>query len=85
MKKVYLETFGCQMNVSDSERVKTVLESENYSLTLDENSADVVLFNTCSVREKAEHKLYTRIGEIRKQYSKKKIVGVLGWEVLRRV
>ncbi|MEJ7860041.1 MAG: tRNA (N6-isopentenyl adenosine(37)-C2)-methylthiotransferase MiaB [Pyrinomonadaceae bacterium] len=78
MKKVYLETFGCQMNVSDSERVKTVLESENYSLTLDENSADVVLFNTCSVREKAEHKLYTRIGEIRKQYSKKKIVGVLG-------
>jgi tRNA-2-methylthio-N6-dimethylallyladenosine synthase len=78
MKKVYLETFGCQMNVSDSERVATVLESENFEMTPDEDSADIVLFNTCSVREKAEHKLYTRIGQIRKLYSKKKIVGVLG-------
>jgi len=78
MKKVYLETFGCQMNVSDSERVATVLESENFEMTLEEDLADVVLFNTCSVREKAEHKLYTRIGEIRKQYASKKMVGVLG-------
>ncbi len=78
MKKVYLETFGCQMNVSDSERVATVLESENFEMTPDEDSADIVLFNTCSVREKAEHKLYTRIGQICKLYSKKKIVGVLG-------
>ncbi|MDQ3372361.1 MAG: tRNA (N6-isopentenyl adenosine(37)-C2)-methylthiotransferase MiaB [Acidobacteriota bacterium] len=78
MKKVYLETFGCQMNVSDSERVATVLESENFEMAPDEDSADIVLFNTCSVREKAEHKLYTRIGQIRKLYSKKKIVGVLG-------
>ena len=78
MKKVYLETFGCQMNVSDSERVSTVLESENFELTSDEHSADIVLFNTCSVREKAEHKLYTRIGEVRAQHSNKKIVGVLG-------
>jgi tRNA-2-methylthio-N6-dimethylallyladenosine synthase len=78
MKKVYLETFGCQMNVSDSERVATVIESENFEMTPDEDSADIVLFNTCSVREKAEHKLYTRIGQIRKLYSKKKIVGVLG-------
>ncbi len=66
------------MNVSDSERVATVLESENFEMTPDEDSADIVLFNTCSVREKAEHKLYTRIGQIRKLYSKKKIVGVLG-------
>jgi tRNA-2-methylthio-N6-dimethylallyladenosine synthase len=78
MKKVYLETFGCQMNVSDSERVATVLESTDFELTPDEDSADIVLFNTCSVREKAEHKLYTRIGQVRKLQSKKKIIGVLG-------
>lgn len=78
MKKVYLETFGCQMNVSDSERIATVLEAEGYAITPDENVADVVLFNTCSVREKAEHKLYTRIGQIRKYAHRNPIVGVLG-------
>ncbi len=78
MKKVYLETFGCQMNVSDSERIATVLEAEGFIMTPDENVADVVLFNTCSVREKAEHKLYTRIGQIRKYAVRNPIVGVLG-------
>src|SRR5882757_6459550 len=76
-KKVYLETFGCQMNVSDSERVATLLEKQGYEITLTEDSADVVLFNTCSVREKAEHKLYTRVGEVR-QRAEKKLVGVMG-------
>ncbi|MEO6587843.1 MAG: tRNA (N6-isopentenyl adenosine(37)-C2)-methylthiotransferase MiaB [Pyrinomonadaceae bacterium] len=78
MKKVYLETFGCQMNVSDSERIATVLESDGFQMTPDVNSADVVLLNTCSVREKAEHKLYTRIGQIRKSAGSKPFVGVLG-------
>ena len=78
MKKVYLETFGCQMNVSDSERIASVLESDGFKMTVDENSADVILFNTCSVREKAEHKLYTRIGQIRKFVSGNPVVGVLG-------
>lgn len=78
MKKVYLETFGCQMNVSDSERVATLLESDGFEMTSNENSADVVLLNTCSVREKAEHKLYTRVGQIRKSLDEKTIVGVLG-------
>jgi tRNA-2-methylthio-N6-dimethylallyladenosine synthase len=78
MKKVYLETFGCQMNVSDSERIATVLESDGFEMTPDENLADVVLFNTCSVREKAEHKLYTRIGQIRKSADKDPFIGVLG-------
>ncbi|HEY0427855.1 MAG TPA: tRNA (N6-isopentenyl adenosine(37)-C2)-methylthiotransferase MiaB [Pyrinomonadaceae bacterium] len=78
MKKVYLETFGCQMNVSDSERVATLLESEGFEMTSNENSADVVLLNTCSVREKAEHKLYTRVGQIRNSKDKKTVVGVLG-------
>ncbi len=78
MKKVYLETFGCQMNVSDSERVSTVLARDGFELTADERSADVVIFNTCSVRERAEHKLYTRVGEIRHSHDKKPVIGVMG-------
>ncbi len=78
MKKVFLETFGCQMNVSDSERVATSLESKGYEITNNEEKADIVLFNTCSVREKAEHKLYTRVGEIRKSRAVKPMIGVMG-------
>ncbi len=78
MKKVYLETFGCQMNVSDSERASTLLEAKGFEMTQNEASADVVLLNTCSVREKAEHKLYTRVGQIQKTYDNKKKVGVMG-------
>ena len=78
MKKVYLETFGCQMNVSDSERVATSLQSKGFEVTKHQESADVVLLNTCSVRERAEHKLYTRVGEIRRFAKKKPMVGVLG-------
>ena len=79
MKKVYLETFGCQMNVSDSERIATTLEADGYEITPDEDVAEVILFNTCSVREKAEHKLYTRIGQVRKtKQNKSALVGVLG-------
>jgi tRNA-2-methylthio-N6-dimethylallyladenosine synthase len=79
MKKVYLETFGCQMNVSDSERILTQLESGGYQITADETAADIVLLNTCSVREKAEHKLYTRVGQIRKaQTNKNAVLGILG-------
>ncbi|HMS43244.1 MAG TPA: tRNA (N6-isopentenyl adenosine(37)-C2)-methylthiotransferase MiaB [Pyrinomonadaceae bacterium] len=81
MKKVYLETFGCQMNVSDSERVATMLEADGFQITPVESSADVILLNTCSVREKAEHKLFTRIGQIRnpkEERLKNPVIGVLG-------
>ena len=82
MKKVYLETFGCQMNVSDSERVATSLVADGFVITRDEAAADVVLLNTCSVREKAEHKLFTRIGQVGKaaalRGAKKPLLGVLG-------
>lgn len=78
MKKVYLETFGCQMNVSDSERVATSLETKGFEITQTEENADVILINTCSVREKAEHKLYTRVGRIRHAPRKKPVVGVMG-------
>lgn len=66
------------MNVSDSERVATLLEADGFEITQNENSADVVLLNTCSVREKAEHKLYTRVGQIRQRVDKKPLVGVMG-------
>jgi tRNA-2-methylthio-N6-dimethylallyladenosine synthase len=77
MKKVYIETYGCQMNVSDSERVATHLTADGFEMTADEETADVVLINTCSVREKAEQKLFTRAGQIRLK-KEKPIVGVLG-------
>jgi tRNA-2-methylthio-N6-dimethylallyladenosine synthase len=66
------------MNVSDSERVASQLEKSGYVLTETEESADVVLLNTCSVREKAEQKLYTRAGQFQHAEGPKKIVGVMG-------
>lgn len=66
------------MNVSDSERISTQLKSGGYEIISDEADADVVLFNTCSVREKAEHKLFTRVGQVRQISDKKPLVGVLG-------
>ena len=78
MKKVYIETFGCQMNVSDSERVASVLAGKGYELTKSERNADIVVINTCSVREKAEQKLYSQIGRIKKGRSEKPIIGVMG-------
>ena len=66
------------MNVSDSERVATSLSAKGFEVTSNEDSADIVLINTCSVREKAEHKLYTRVGQVRNSRKVKPIVGVMG-------
>ena len=63
--KYLIETFGCQMNVHDSERMAGLLEQAGYEATDDAADADVVVINTCSVRERAEDKLYTRLGELR--------------------
>jgi tRNA-2-methylthio-N6-dimethylallyladenosine synthase len=76
-KTVYLETFGCQMNVLDSDLVSSQLAGLGYAFTDDRDSADVVLFNTCSVREQAENKVYSRLGEL-KEKRPGVIVGVLG-------
>ncbi len=65
MAKYLIETFGCQMNQHDSERMAGLLEQAGYDRTDDDRDADVIVINTCSVREKAEEKLYTRLGEIR--------------------
>src|SRR5688572_16150762 len=64
-RKYLVETFGCQMNQHDSERMAGLLEQAGYERTDDDRDADVIVINTCSVREKAEEKLYTRLGEIR--------------------
>jgi tRNA-2-methylthio-N6-dimethylallyladenosine synthase len=67
------------MNVSDSERISTALERDGFQMTSIEADAEVVIFNTCSVREKAEHKLYTRVGQVRHDSTRiKPIVGVTG-------
>src|SRR5258708_18816224 len=64
-RKYLIETFGCQMNVHDSERMAGLLEQAGYEATDEAGDADVVVINTCSVRERAEEKLYTRLGELR--------------------
>ncbi len=78
--RVYLETFGCQMNELDSELVRGQLQSLGYSFTPSDADAEVVLYNTCSVREHAEQKAYSRIGQVsaRKRSGEAVILGVLG-------
>jgi tRNA-2-methylthio-N6-dimethylallyladenosine synthase len=61
---VYIETHGCQMNVADTERAASRLRAAGYRLTDIEKEADVILFNTCSIRERAAHKVLSRIGEV---------------------
>lgn len=79
--QVYIETFGCQMNVADTERAATGLRKAGYELTASPDGADVVLLNTCSVRERAERKVFRRIGEIRNRArtgGRKPLIGVMG-------
>jgi tRNA-2-methylthio-N6-dimethylallyladenosine synthase len=66
-RKYLIETFGCQMNYHDSEQMAGLLEAAGYSRAESDAEADVVVINTCSVREHAEEKLYTRLGELRSQ------------------
>lgn len=79
-RRVYLETFGCQMNELDSELVAGQLASLGYQFTSRSDEADVVLYNTCSVREQAEQKVWSRLGELRASKADKPemVVGVLG-------
>jgi tRNA-2-methylthio-N6-dimethylallyladenosine synthase len=80
-RKYLIETYGCQMNVHDSERMAGLLEQAGYEATCDDGDADVVLINTCSVREKAEEKLFTRLGEFRQlelETGQRPIVAVAG-------
>src|SRR6516225_8754308 len=80
LKKLYIETVGCQMNVLDSELVVGSLRRQGFQLTEDATDADLILFNTCSVRQHAEDKIYSALGTLRihKRRHPEKIVGVLG-------
>ena len=80
-RKYLIETFGCQMNFHDSERMAGLLDQAGLEATLDAADADVVVINTCSVRERAEEKLYTRLGELRELAAEQghdRIVAVAG-------
>src|SRR5579863_2051059 len=77
MKTFYIETFGCQMNVHDSEKVIGTLVSEGYTQVETLEEADLVLYNTCSIRDKAEQKVFHRLQHFQKD-GKGKVFGVLG-------
>jgi len=79
-KKLYLESYGCQMNFSDSEIVASILTREGYTTTRNEAEADLVLLNTCSIRENAEQRVRKRLTEFkhRKEKNPGLIVGILG-------
>ena len=65
MKTFFIETWGCQMNDLDSQRLSGNLKLRGYRRVDDEKDADVVLLNTCSIRDKAEQKVFSRLGELR--------------------
>ena len=79
-RRLYIETVGCQMNMLDSELVAGELLQAGYELVDNQREADTILFNTCSVRQHAEDKIYSALGRLKhvKQHHPRKIVGVLG-------
>ncbi len=79
-QKVYIETYGCQMNVADSEVVASILEMDGFTLTNNIAEADLILLNTCSIRDNAEQKIYSRLKFFDSERKKKKgkVIGVLG-------
>ncbi|MDA9859411.1 tRNA (N6-isopentenyl adenosine(37)-C2)-methylthiotransferase MiaB, partial [Rubripirellula sp.] len=79
-KRVYIKTVGCQMNVLDSEMVIADLRRHGYTVVESPNEADCLLYNTCSVREHAEEKIYSALGKIRTQKERhpEKLIGVMG-------
>ena len=79
MKKLYIETYGCQMNVADSEVVASVMQMAGYETTESLDEADAVFLNTCSVRDNAEQKIYHRLEALAALRRKRPlIIGVLG-------
>lgn len=79
-KKFYIETYGCQMNVHDSEKMSGILSGLGYLPSQTETEADLILINTCSVREKAAHKVFTRLGQLKtlKKGKPELVIGVCG-------
>src|SRR5712675_1604839 len=77
-KTFYLETFGCQMNVHDSEKVIGTLQQQGYRQVPTVEEAGLVLYNTCSIRDKAEQKVFNRLSDYKKYKAQGKVFGVLG-------
>src|SRR6201987_5487966 len=77
-KTFYLETFGCQMNAHDSEKVIGTLQRQGYRQVETEEDADLILYNTCSIRDKAEQKVFNRLNDYKALYKTGKRFGVLG-------
>ena len=87
-KKLFIKSYGCQMNVYDSERMADAMAAEGYGLTDSPEDADLVLLNTCHIREKAAEKVYSELGRLRgvaergAAEGRKVVVGVAGsWQV----
>ncbi len=81
MKRLFIETYGCQMNVADSEVVASIMKMADYEICEDEKDADAIFLNTCSIRENAESKIYNRLETLnaeRRKSKRKVILGVLG-------
>lgn len=80
MAKLHLITYGCQMNEYDSERVAGLLRERQYELTDDATAADVILLNTCAIREKAEDKIFSKLGELKRLKAARPglVIGVMG-------
>lgn len=70
-KGVYVSTYGCQMNVNDSERMYTLLEMANFTPVTSPEQADLLIINSCSIREKAVHKVYSEVGTFKKLKAKR--------------
>ena len=79
-KKVYIETYGCQMNVNDSEVILSILQDAGYALTESIEEADVILANTCSIRDNAEQRIWGRIDQFKIQKRKRSnvVIGIVG-------
>ena len=78
-KRAFIHTFGCQMNESDSARMAEILKTQGYAATPDVESADLILLNTCAIREKAEQKLFSALGRYRQvKLSRGALIGVAG-------
>lgn len=79
-RKVFIETYGCQMNLADTEVVLSILQKQGYAVSKEIDDADVILLNTCSVRENAEQRIYGRLGNIKvlKQKHPGLVIGILG-------
>ena len=79
-RKLFIETYGCQMNVGDSEIVVSIMQQEGYYYTKDINEADIILINTCSIRDNAEQRIWGRLTEMRRLRKRKPslLIGIIG-------